>query len=51
MLFLLFLITELYFLILVVAAQIFDLIVDLAIPLETSANETNAEIKTQPLTA
>ena len=49
--FLFFFVIDLYFLIPVVTAQIFIPTVELAIPTGTTANEANAEIETQPLTA
>ena len=51
MFFLFFLITDLYLLISAVIAQIFNPNAEFAIPAETAANEANAEIESQPLTA
>ena len=50
MLFLLFIIIDLYFLISTVTAQIFIPTEELVILTGAQANETNAEIETQPVT-
>ena len=46
-----FLMTDLYFIIPEVIAQIFNPTEELLIPIEMRTNEGNAEIETQPLTA
>ena len=50
MLFIFFLIIDLYFLITAVIVQIFIPTVEFVIPTGTQTNEANAEIQTQPVT-
>ena len=49
MLFLFFLIIDLYFLILAVIAQIFNPITELVIPMGTPTKEVNAQMETHPV--
>ena len=51
MLFFFFLVIDLYFLVLAIIAQIFNLIVELFIPLEISTKEAKAEMKIHTVTA